>query len=705
MADKDVKLKATIEGDSKNLQSALNDAQKSATSASKKIEKSVEGVKGSFDSAGASARDMGATASKATMTIGEAMRHPIEAIKQLIAKLREAKQGMNQLGEAGKKAGQGSKDVEQALGSIVGIGSKFAVIAKGFQVIKEAIYLNVIKPIAEAYKETQRLANVSATKAGKHDTEVDDLKQKQKALLDYWQLYQSIQDKLKNNTASSEEKEQERQARRNLERYHNVKINPRENVENQVIEQLDISQIEVGFALDKKIAELEKAISKQKRAVKEFDTPVNRGTYGLNGDAFERDKDALVEKQYELEAALKKAKAAREMARVENPAEDLYRMNRAKEGDAFGAGKAKAQDEEQKSAEAEAKARLEVEKARQKATEALDRWASDLMDDESKKRLDEAYDKYASLVEQGVSEELAKPVLDEAIRQELSKTVEKEAEARKKLVEEYQRQRENLQSAYERQAQAQQALTDAQKRLADLQRQQAEDARLERIGRKRGKIATRLARFGFQLGNVNPNETTRQHNARIRTAKLDSSIRQKLAKQEAGGRVHYTTREKERMGEYRRLERQDRRLNREEQAILAARKQVSASEALKSASDAINTAAGNLQQATKGVETQRATTLQAKQEAQAQAQKETEAKARAEKGYERGAKYSEKATAKPAIKKPEGNVQPLVEAINRLYAPPREWIAKKGEKDQSNALLRGIQKAIEKQSKRVYVVK
>ena len=644
--DENVKLRATIEGDSKPLQNALNQAGQAADQAAKQVGGSVNAVGGSMERAAGSANAVGETAKKAGMTIGDAMRHPIEAIKRLVSSLREAKTGMEQLGEAGKKAGNGSKDVEKAMGAIAGIGSKFAIIAKGFSIIKEAIYQNLIQPIAEAYKETQRLANVSATKAGKHDKEIDDLKEKQQALLDYWSLYQSIQDKLKTNTASAEEKEQERQARRNLERHHGVKIDPRENVENQVIEQVGLSQIEIGFALDKKIAHLEQAIRNQKRAVKEFDSPVNRGVYGINSIGFQADLDALIEKQFELEEALKKAKAAREMARIEDPAEDLYRMNRAKEGDKFREGKAKAAEEAEKSAAEEARARMEAEKAHQRAIDALDQWAADLLDDEGQKRLDAAFAKYAALIEQGVSEADAKPILDEALRQELARIVEKEAAARESMVKEYMTAKDALKTAMQREQAAQDALTKANEDLADLKKQQAKEDRLEKIDQKRARLQSKMSRFGFAIKDGSHiGESAADRRKRQRTERTDARIAAKLRRAESGRSVYFNDEEKRRLKQYKALQKQDRALDKEAKAIRAADKQLSASAALKSASDAIKTAAENLEAATAERETAQAEALEKRWNAAEALEKEAAARKRAEEGVKsRGQKWSEKPT-------------------------------------------------------------
>ena len=146
------------------------------------------------------------------------------------------------------------------------------------------------------------------------------------------------------------------------------------------------------------------------------------------------------------------------------------------------------------------------------------------------------------MIESGVSEEAAKPLLEEAIRQELNAAVEKEAEAREGLVKEYLDARDALKASLKREQDARKSLEKANNDLADLKRQQAREAKMEKIDRRRQKIATELGKFGFSLEGSHVGESAAARRRRLRNARTDASISAKLSRAESGRYVHWTER-------------------------------------------------------------------------------------------------------------------------------------------------------------------
>lgn len=165
---------------------------------------------------------------------------------------------------------------------------------------------------------------------------------------------------------------------------------------------------------------------------------------------------------------------------------------------------------------------------------------------------------------------------------------EREATAAKLAKEREQRGRELLA--------AQKAYLDAQKReaqaireLADTERQLARERRAAAIDARRERLQSRMSRFGFSpYEGFDMDESNPDRLRRRRQQRLDATIADKMARQESGGRVYYTNRERERIGEYERLRKQDSALQAAQKQMDAADRQRQASETMLRAVNALS---------------------------------------------------------------------------------------------------------------------
>ena len=642
--DENIKLRATIEGDSKPLQNALEQAGQSADQAAKQVGGKMEATSGAMDNAAGAARAMGEAGKEAAGAIADAMRRPLDAIQEVANRAREANGELQGLGQSSNQVGQTAVTAGATVSkTFTALAAKLAIVTKGLEVIKRAIYDKFIKPFHDAGKEIAAIASMHLGNAEKQEAKATKYNDMQKALLDYYEVWRKAQ-----QSGLFEDKHNEQLARAGLETAYKIKINIDGDVQDQVAKVLQDAQKEVIKALEEQESLYNRALFRQKKAVRAHDTVETQAAYGgyLGKDKFEADRDALIEKQWEIEGKLKQIQADLAKARVSNPGAEFVHLQTARWIDEDVVATQKQLEEERKAEEAAAKAAEDRAKALAKATEALDQWASDLLDDEGQKKLNAAFEKYAGLIEQGVSEADAKPILEEAVRQELNNIVEKEAAAREELVKEYISARDALKGAMKREQDAQEALAKANESLADLKKQQAKEDRLEKIDQKRSRLQSKMSRFGFKLEDGSHiGESAAARRKRQRTERTDARIAAKLRRAESGRSVYFNDEEKRRLKQYKALQKQDKALDKEAKAIRAADKQLTASSALKSASDAIKTAAENLEAATAERETAQAEALEKRWNAEEAIEKEAAARKRAEEGVKsRGQKWSEKPT-------------------------------------------------------------
>lgn len=134
----------------------------------------------------------------------------------------------------------------------------------------------------------------------------------------------------------------------------------------------------------------------------------------------------------------------------------------------------------------------------------------------------------------------------------------------------------------------------ADERIA--QAKKAADAEIRQLERVRRRIERQKGRFGFTL-DINPDEKPSETRKRRKTNAIDASIADKQQRQREGERVHYTRKERARIGQYRDLQRQGKQVDARIKELEAAKKQQEAAEQAKASSERIAEAAKKQQEA------------------------------------------------------------------------------------------------------------
>lgn len=260
----DVKLKATIDGDAKPLENALNQAGKAAESTAKDVT--------------ASSAQVGKAGQTSAIRIGDAMRHPIQTVRTLATEAKNAALALLGLGKAGQQAGNDVKQTGQALGSIVGLGSKMAVIAKGFQALKSIINDAIVKPLRDGYKEMMRMAGLRwNANADIYGRQIDKWKDAKAELAAYYELWK----KANSEGATAVDKAKEANARRSLGN-KGIDIDPDAiaPMEKQLRQEIDSAQAKYIKALEAKEKEALRMVTKAERAFRKVTDPKYRLLYG-----------------------------------------------------------------------------------------------------------------------------------------------------------------------------------------------------------------------------------------------------------------------------------------------------------------------------------------------------------------------------------------------------------------------------------------
>ena len=166
---------------------------------------------------------------------------------------------------------------------------------------------------------------------------------------------------------------------------------------------------------------------------------------------------------------------------------------------------------------------------------------------------------------------------------------EKEAQARsleqQKRLLELRKQHAAALSAYTVAVRDEQA---AARELADVRRRLARETRLDELDARRRRTQERMSRYGFQpFEGFSPDESYRSRMARVRLARLDEGIAEKMARQERGERTFYSRAERERIQSYQQLKRRDSQLEATQKQMLAADRQREAAESIRQAAEAL----------------------------------------------------------------------------------------------------------------------
>lgn len=315
MADEKQKLVAEISGDAKPMQQALDAAKKSVEQTAKAVNQTSQQTRQGYDRAAQAAQRMGQTGAGANMTVAQAVRHPVQAVKTLAIEAKNAAAALLGMGRAGRQASAESKELGGALGQMVGMGSKMAIIAKGFQALGQIIKDYVITPIKEAYKDIERIAKQRfAVNTEIYSGKADRWSNAKKELEAYYSAY----DKAMRANATEQDKLDERTARRNLERRGITIEEDGAPIETQIRQQLDNAHNEFIKALEGQVRESIAGMDAADKAIEKLGSGV-----GWDKSAWAAERDRLQGEKDRYRAALDKANAELLQARKETPGEDF----------------------------------------------------------------------------------------------------------------------------------------------------------------------------------------------------------------------------------------------------------------------------------------------------------------------------------------------------------------------------------------------
>lgn len=237
--------------------------------------------------------------------------------------------------------------------------------------------------------------------------------------------------------------------------------------------------------------------------------------------------------------------------------------------------------------EAEEKMAKELEGASQK----IEEWKNSLTDTDRQQNIRSIMEKYQELIDEGADHKEAENVATLAIAKMLQKEREEEDKKNKELLKALEDRIKAYKDAYSDYLKADKEVRDAKRQYAQTQKDLAREDRAERVSKRRERLQKAMGRFGFQpYEGFSLNESSSERRERRRNSQLDASIAEKLAKSQAGGRVHFTHAEKERLQAFEKLQKQDKRLEAVQKQMEASEKQKKASEDLMEAARAIREA-------------------------------------------------------------------------------------------------------------------
>lgn len=514
--------------------------------------------------------------------IKHAFLHPIDSVKELIARVREYINVTNTAKSASGQFGDTTaSQLKQIAGQLLGMGSAVAIIVKGFRTIGHAINVYLIEPFRKANEEMRKMQE-AMTKAQIEVAEKNIARFKQ--MEDELKKYAEILKRYNKEGKETDEVALEKQ-RQLLEYKYGIDINPN-NIDAVMKENFDWSKNARTDALESQIRALQKLNQALDEEYKERDSYWTNDA-GVGIDEKERGKQRMIEIRNEQDANNQKIMELREELRMMGHEDNLGDWKREQEAEAHDEEKKQKEEAEKQTT----KALEDQKKALEEATRKLEAWGNSLDDNERQKNLRTILQKYEEAVAAGVDAKEAEAVAVKAITQMLEKEQADEKKKNEELLKAVEERIKAYKQAYEQYVQADKAVRDAKLDYAKTQRDLANESRLERTQKRRERIQKALAKFGFTpFDGFSLDESSSARRERRRNMQLDASIAEKMAKAQAGGRVHWTRGERERIGEFQTLKRRDRELDAAQKQMDAATKQKQAAEQLQEAAKAIRLA-------------------------------------------------------------------------------------------------------------------
>lgn len=486
----------------------------------------------------------------------------------------------NALKGTNSSADDTSGTLQRIGGQLLGMGSKVAIIVKGFREAGKMLSLWV-DHFVRANEEARKLQTIMSSAWTKT---AEDNQHRFEAIEQEMQEYSELLRKWRESGNATDRNALDLKGR-DISLKYGIDVTP-ENFDDVLRNTLDWTKNGRRDAIESQIRSLEKMNESLDAEYKERDSYL-KNDLGRSLDEKLRGKERMVEIAKEKDANNAKIMALREQLRLimgENKLEDIYLAERAREQDHIAEAKHAAEEEARKEQEEQAKA---LEDANRK----LEDWGNSLSDNDRQKGLREIIDKYNSLVQDGVNAEEARVVATKAIEELLKKERDEEEKHNRELVQALQDRIDQYKDAYQSYLASERDLQDARREERELIRQQNRDRRAESLQRKRDRIQERLSQFGFtpyEGFRLDESETRRAR--RRRNAELDAGISEKMERSQAGERVSWTRQERQRILDYQRLQRRDKQLEAAQKQMDAAERQRQAADALKEAAKAINNA-------------------------------------------------------------------------------------------------------------------
>ena len=326
-------------------------------------------------------------------------------------------------------------------------------------------------------------------------------------------------------------------------------------------------------SIDAQIGALHNALAEEKKIIGLFENQFFAGL--TNGLTAKFATDART-REMQIQKKINGLLAERNELEESNPGNDYRRRRAAEDADKKAEQLKKMQD-----------VRKDARKAMSEASDELD-----LSDYDRKRKA--AMKKYADMARDLKGDPRAMANIARLRAKELAKIDKEESDKR---AGEAKKQTDAEKAAEKSVHDAKKAFWDAEKNMrkavADARVAQARkvaDAEIRQLERVRKRIDRRKGRFGFTL-DVNPDEKPSQARQRRKRNAIDSSIADKQQRQREGERVHYTRRERARIGQYRDLQKQGKQVDARLKELEAAKKQQEAAAQAKAAAERVSEAA------------------------------------------------------------------------------------------------------------------
>ncbi|MBO4513522.1 MAG: hypothetical protein J5746_12230 [Victivallales bacterium] len=476
------------------------------------ISATSKGLQNAMNAARQAVQSASAKMKQSISSIGDAFDRPI-------GKSRELKDSMQQLSGG---------ELKQLMGGLTGMAGKIGIIIAGFKAMGGMVKTYVLDPILNAGKELREwskyIASGTVKQSQSNRSRFDALEAELKEYARLLQQYNQTRSAVNKNALDTQQ--------RKLAGY-GVDINP--NNAGAVIKE------QMSYAKNGRIEALKAEIKATEDLREQLDKEYR-----------ELDRYSPASLDEKARRDTRKVEIAKERGGIQDTLLELRaQLRQAEKSNAYGDLKAeiKAQATDYARAQAAQKGAADRERDRYMAN-----WKNDLADAEDATgfaaKVRKARERQLEAVDKGADWEEARLAAEKEITQAVNETYRNFLAAQRERIKAVSDAARQEASARNRLFQARQAYIKA------IQSNAAEEA-AEARDKKRKRLEDQKSDFGFDRTKPLTREERRNR-------KLDAAISDKQAREDAGERVVYTRREKERMRQREQLDRQTRKLDRED---------------------------------------------------------------------------------------------------------------------------------------------